>query len=124
MKDLSVLPDNLRVAAKADGPDFAWPLDLAAEVIQVLVDAGAVVRGVEAWTFDADGVPAVVGWSSYDVGDWQNDWKGAVARSKAEAEDVLTGVKATAAEENVDYVGISLGLQSRYGVCREYPTAW
>ena len=123
MKDLSILPEHLRAAAKADGPDFAWPLDLAGEVIQVLVDAGAVVRGVEAWMFDADGVPAVVGWSSYDVGDWQNDWPGAVARSKAEAENVLAGVKATAAQENVDYVGISWAFKADIESAED-PTAW
>jgi hypothetical protein len=106
MKDLSVLPEYLRAAAKADGPDFAWPLDMAAEVIQALAGAGAVVRGVEAWMLDADGVPAVVGWSSYDLGDCLNDWSGAVARAKAEADSVLSGIVATAAEEQVNYVGI------------------
>ena len=123
MKDLSVLPEHLRKAAKADGPDFAWPLDVASEVIQTLVDAGAVVRGVEAWLLDADGVPAVVGWSSYDVGDWQNDWPGAVKRSQVEAENVLAGVKATAAEEHVDYVGISWAFREDMEAAED-PTVW
>jgi hypothetical protein len=105
-KDLSVLPEHLREAAKPDGPDFAWPLHLAAEVIQALVDAGAVVLGVEAWLVDAEGVPAVVGWSSYDLGDYQEYWDGSVARSKLEAEEVLAGVMETAADEEVNYVGI------------------
>lgn len=120
MKDLNVLPEHLRQAARADGPDFAWPLDMAAEVIQTLVEAGAVVKGVEAWVFDEDGVPAVMGWSSYEVGDWRADWQGAVARSKAEAENVLAGVKATAAEENVDYVGIDWGFQQDMESAEEY----
>ena len=106
MKDLSVLPEHLRAAAKADGPDFAWPLDLAAETIETLVAAGAAVRGVEAWVLDAEGVPAVVGWSSYELGDCLDDWDGCVARSKAEAANVLEGILATAAEEQVNYVGI------------------
>jgi hypothetical protein len=106
MKDLSVLPEHLRAAAKADGPDFAWPLDTAAEVIQALADAGAVVRGVEAWMLDADGVPAVVGWSSYELGDCLSDWDASVARARAEADNVLAGVVATAADEQVNYVGI------------------
>jgi hypothetical protein len=106
MKDLSVLPEHLRAAAKADGPDFAWPLDLAAEVIQALADAKAVVRGVEAWMLDVEGVPAVVGWSSYELGDCLADWDGSVTRSKAEAEKVLAGILETAAEEQVNYVGI------------------
>jgi hypothetical protein len=123
MKDLSVLPEHLRAAAKVDGPDFAWPLELASEVIQTLVDAGAVVRGVEAWMLDAEGVPAVVGWSSYDVGDWQKDWQGAVRRSKVEAENVLAGVKATAAQENVDYVGISWAFRDDMESAED-PTVW
>jgi hypothetical protein len=123
MKDLSVLPEHLRAAAKADGPDFAWPLDKASEVIQALAAAGAVVQGVEAWMLDADGVPAVVGWSSYEVGDWQNDWQGAVARAKVEAENVLAGVKATAAEENVDYVGISWAFRDDLESAED-PTVW
>jgi hypothetical protein len=106
MKDLGLLPEHLRAAAKPDGPDFAWPLALAAEVIEALAGAGAVVLGVEAWLLDAEGVPAVVGWSSYDVGDPSSDWPGAVARAKAEAESVLTGIMSTAAEEQVNYVGI------------------
>lgn len=106
MKDLSVLPEHLRAAARADGPDFAWPLDLAGEVIQALVDTGAVVRGVEAWMLDSAGVPAVVGWSSYDLGDCLSDWDASVARAKAEAEMVLAGIAATAPDEQVNYVGI------------------
>ena len=106
MKDLSVLSEQLRAVAKADGPDFAWPLDMAAEVIQALADAGAVVRGVEAWMLDADGVPAVVGWSSYEVGDYKSDWAASVVRARVEAENVLAGIVETAAEEQVNYVGI------------------
>lgn len=120
MKDLSVLPEHLREAAKADGPDFAWPLSMAEEVIETLAAAGAVVKTVEAWMFDVDGVPAVVGWSSYDVGDWRSDWKGAVARSKAEAQNVLAGVMATAADENVDYVGIDWGFQDDLESAEDY----
>ena len=107
MKDLSVLPEELRGAAKADGSDYAWPLDMAGQVIAVLVDRGAVVIGVEAWVVDDEGVPAVVGWSSYEVGDYKNDWSGAVARAKVEAENLLNGILATAAEEKVNYVGIT-----------------
>jgi hypothetical protein len=110
MKELSVLPEHLRAAAKADGPDFGWPLDMAAEVIQALVDAGAVVRGVEAWLIDAEGVPASVGWSSYELGDCLSDWDGSVARAKLEAESVLAGILETAAEEEVNYVGIDWGF--------------
>jgi hypothetical protein len=106
MKDLSVLPEHLRAAAKADGPDFAWPVDMAAEVIEVLADAGAVVRGVEAWMLDAEGVPAVVGWSSYELGDCLGDWEASVSRAKVEAQNVLSGIVGTAAEEQVNYVGI------------------
>ncbi len=123
MKDLSVLPEHLRAVAKADGPDFAWPLDKASEVIQALAAAGAVVQGVEAWMLDADGVPAVVGWSSYEVGDWQKDWQGAVSRAEVEAENVLAGVKATAVEENVDYVGISWAFRADLESAED-PTLW
>jgi hypothetical protein len=55
---------------------------------------------------DEDGVPAVVGWSSYEVGDYKGDWDGSVARGRAEAEKVLAGIVASAAEEQVNYVGI------------------
>jgi hypothetical protein len=79
---------------------------MAEEVIQAVIDAGALVLGVEAWLLDTEGVPAVVGWSSYDVGDYQSDWDAAVALSKSEAEKVLAGIKETAAEEEVNYVGI------------------
>jgi hypothetical protein len=123
MKDLSVLPENLRAAAKSDGPDFAWPLDMAADVIRALADAGAVVRGVEAWAFDEEGVPAVVGWSSYEVGDWQNDWQAEVERCRVEAKNVLAGVKATAAEENVDYVGIGWAFKEDMESAED-PTIW
>jgi hypothetical protein len=119
MKDLSVLPEPLRQAAKADGPDFAWPLEMAAEVIQALVDAGAVVLGVEAWMLDSDGVPAVVGWSSYDLGDCLSDWEGSVARSKAEAENVLAGIMETAAEEEVNYAGIDWAFPGDLEVAEE-----
>ena len=119
MKHLSALPEHLREAAKADGPDFAWPLNLAAEVIQVLVDAGAVVVGVEAWMVDSEGVPAVVGWSSYDLGDCLSDWDGSVARSKAEAEKVLAGVLETAAQEEVNYVGIDWAFPGDLEVVEE-----
>lgn len=120
MKDLNILPEHLRGAAKPDGPDFAWPLDMAEEVLEALVTAGAVIKGVEAWVFDEDGVPAVMGWSSYDVGDWRTDWKGAVERSKAEADGVLAGVKATAAEDNVDYVGIDWAFQQDMESAEEF----
>ena len=106
MKDLSVLPEELRGTAKADGSDYAWPLDMAEAVIAALVDAGAVVISVEAWVVDDDGVPAVVGWSSYGVGDYKDDWAGSVARAKAEAEGLLSGILSTAAKEKVNYVGI------------------
>lgn len=107
MKDLSVLPEELRSAAKADGPDYGWPLEMAGKVIAALVDSGAVVIGVEAWVVDQEGVPAVVGWSSYEVGDYKNDWSGSVARAKAEAEKLLNGILETAEEEKVNYVGIT-----------------
>jgi hypothetical protein len=119
MKDLGVLPEHLRGAAKADGPDFAWPLDMAAEVIQALLDSGAVVRGVEAWMLDAEGVPAVVGWSSYELGDCLSDWEGSVARSKVEAENVLAGILQTAAEEQVNYVGIDWAFPGDLEVAEE-----
>jgi hypothetical protein len=105
VKDLNVLPEHLREITVPDGPDFGWPLDVAPQVIQTLVDARAVVMGVEAWIVDAEGVPASVGWSSYDLGDF-DDWDEVVARSKVEAEEVLAGVLETAAEDSVNYVGI------------------
>jgi hypothetical protein len=51
-------------------------------------------------------VPAVVGWSSYELGDCLGDWEASVTRAKVEAETVLTGIMTTAAEEQVNYVGI------------------
>lgn len=106
MKDLSILPDHLREAAMAAGGDFGWRLDLASEVIDALAAANAVVVGVEAWSVDAEGVPASVGWSSYEVGDWEADWPGAVAIARTEAHGVLEGVLETASEDDVNYVGI------------------
>ena len=106
MKDLTVLPEHLRAVAKTDGTDFAWPLDRAAEAIEALAGAGAVVLGVEAWILDYEGVAAVVGWSSYDVSDRSSDWPGAVARAKAEAQTLLAGILETAAAEQINYVGI------------------
>lgn len=106
MKDLSVLPEHLRDAAMAAGGDFGWPLDVAAEVIQSLAGAGAVVTGVEAWSVDEEGVPASVGWSSYDLDDYTGDWEASVITAKAEAETVLAGVLLTAVEDGVNYIGI------------------
>jgi hypothetical protein len=106
MKDLNVIPEHLRERVVEDGADFGWPLDQAAEAIQVLVDAGAVVLGVEAWLVDEEGVPASVGWSSYDLGDDWDDWDDVVARAKVEAEEILAGVLETAADDGVNYVGV------------------
>ena len=110
MKDLDFLPDNLRTAVLAAGGDCGWPLDLAAGVIQSLADAGAVILGVEAWSVDAEGVPASVGWSSYDLDDYASDWEGSVAVSKTEAERVLACVLETAVEDEVNYVGIDWAM--------------
>ena len=106
MKDLSILPEHLRSAAMIAGGDFGWPLDLAAEVIQTLADAGAVVTGVEAGSVDEEGVPASVGWSSYDLDDYADDWEASVITARAEAETVLTGVLETATQDEVNYIGI------------------
>jgi hypothetical protein len=106
LKDLNFLPEHLRAAALSAGGDFGWPLNLAAEVIDVLGDAGAVILGVEAWSVDAEGVPASVGWSSYDLDDYTSDWEGSVAASRIEAGQVLAGVLETAAEDDVNYIGV------------------
>jgi hypothetical protein len=119
VKDLNVLPEHLREVAVPDGPDFGWPLDLAPSVIQMLIDAGAVVMGVEAWMVDEEGVPASVGWSSYDLGEIKDDWEDAVARSKVEAEEVLTGVMETATEDGVNYVGIDWAFPADIEVVEE-----
>lgn len=107
MKDLSILPEHLRVAAMAAGGDFGWPLDCAEDVIDALAAAGAVVTGVEAWSVDSEGVPASVGWSSYDLGDdYANDWDASVVTAREEAQQVLAGVLETAAEDDVNFIGI------------------
>ncbi|MBN1320973.1 MAG: hypothetical protein JXA87_09035 [Thermoleophilia bacterium] len=106
MKDLSILPEHLRETVMVAGGDLGWPLEMAAEVIRTLADAGAVVTGVEAWSVDAEGVPASVGWSSYDLDDYVSDWEASVITARAEAEAVLAGVLETAAEDEVNYVGI------------------
>lgn len=107
MKDLSILPEHLREAVMVAGGDFGWPLALASEVIESLAAAGAVVLGVEAWSVDSEGVPASVGWSSYDLGDdYASDWEASVSAGRAEAKQVLATVLETAEEEGVNYVGI------------------
>jgi hypothetical protein len=106
MKDLAILPEHLREAALAAGADFGWPVGLASEVIQALADAGAVVTGVEAWSVDSEGVPASVGWSSYDLDDYTSDWDASVAAARVVAEEVLAGVLETAVEDEVNYIGI------------------
>jgi hypothetical protein len=106
MKDLSILPEHLRDEAMVAGGDFGWPLELASEVIETLADAGAVVTGVEAWSVDSEGVPASVGWSSYEVGDYAADWDASVAIARTEAQGILANVLETAAEDGVNYVGI------------------
>jgi hypothetical protein len=106
MKDLTILPGHLRAAALVAGADYGWPLELASEVIQALIDTGAVVTGIEAWSVDAEGVPASMGWSSYELRDYANDWETSVIASKGEAEAVLAGVMETAAEDEVNYIGI------------------
>jgi hypothetical protein len=106
MKELAILPESLREAALTAGPDFGWPVDLASEVIQALADAGAVVLGVEAWSVDSEGVPASVGWSSYDLDDYESDWDASVEAARAVAEEVLAGVLETAVEDEVNYIGI------------------
>jgi hypothetical protein len=112
MKDLTILPEHLRAAALVAGGDFGWPLDLAAEVIESLADAGAVVVGVEAWSVDSEGVPASVGWSSYDLGDdYASDWESSIVAARGEAQQVLAGVLETAAEDEVNYIGIDWDLK-------------
>ncbi len=106
MKDLTILPEHLRDAVLPAGGDFGWPIQLAGEVIEALTSAGAVVTGIEAWSVDAEGVPASVGWSSYELEDYASDWEVSVATSKSEAEQVLAGVLETAAEDEVNYIGI------------------
>jgi hypothetical protein len=107
MKDLAILPERLREAAMVAGGDFGWPLECAEEVIDALADANAVVIGVEAWSVDAEGVPASVGWSSYDLGDdYADDWDASVASARVEAKEVLAGVLETAAEDEVNYIGV------------------
>jgi hypothetical protein len=110
MKDLDILPEHLRSAAMVAGGDFGWPLELAAEVIDSLADAGAVVLGVEAWSVDSEGVPASVGWSSYDLDDYASDWKASAAIARMEAKQVLAGVLETAAEDEVNYLGIDWNM--------------
>lgn len=107
MKDLAILPEHLRQAVMVAGGDFGWPLDIASDVVEALADAGAVVLGVEAWSVDSEGVPASVGWSSYDLGDdYADDWEASVAAARGEARQVLAGVLETAAEDGVNYIGI------------------
>jgi hypothetical protein len=106
MKDLTILPERLRGVALAAGLDFGWPVDLASEVIEALADAGAVVIGVEAWSVDSEGVPASVGWSSYDLDDYASDWDVSVEAARAVAKEVLAGVMETAVEDDVNYIGI------------------
>ncbi len=107
MKDMTILPERLREAAMVAGGDFGWPLEVAEEVIDALADAGAVVTGVEAWSVDAEGVPASVGWSSYDLGDdYASDWEGSVVAARIEAKQVLAGVMETAVEDEVNFIGI------------------
>lgn len=106
MKELSILPEHLRDTALVAGGDFGWSLELASEVIQALADAGAVVVGVEAWSVDSEGVPASVGWSSYEVGDYLADWDASVAIAQTEAQGILAAVLETATEDGVNYVGI------------------
>ena len=107
MKDLTILPEHLRLEAMAAGGDYGWPVEVAADVIDALAGANAVVTGVEAWSVDEAGVPASVGWSSYDLGDdYVNDWDASVDAALLEAHQVLAVVLETAAEDGVNYVGI------------------
>ncbi len=107
MNDLAILSERLRDAAMVAGGDLGWPLEFAEEVIDALADAGAVVTGVEAWSVDAEGVPASVGWSSYDLGDdYASTWETSVATARVEAKQVLAGVLETAVEDEVNYIGI------------------
>lgn len=106
MKDLSILSEDLRASAMTAGADYGWPLEHAAQVIDALADAGAVVIGVEAWSVDSEGVPASVGWSSYDLDDHTSDWEASVVTGRTQAHEVLAGVLETAAEDEVNYIGI------------------
>lgn len=106
MKDLAVLPEHLRAAAVALGPDYLWPVDLAAEVVRALAEAGAVILGVEAWMVDEEGIPAVVGWSDYDLDEYGDDRAAAAAASLVEAEAALAGVVEGTTRDEVSHVGI------------------
>lgn len=106
MKDLAIFPDHLRAAAVPVGPDYIWPVDLAAEVIQALAEAGAVILGVEAWMVDEEGIPAVVGWSDYDLDEYADDREAAAAAAWAEAEAALAGVLEGTTRDEVSHVGI------------------
>ena len=109
-KDLVLFPGHLRDAAVAVGPDFIWPVDLAAEVIGVLTEAGAVIRGIEAWMVDEEGIPAVVGWSDYDLEEHADDRVAQVGASRAEAEMALAGVLEATTRDEVNYIGVDWQL--------------
>jgi len=106
VKDLAVLPEHLRAAAVAVGPDYIWPVDLAGEVIRSLAEAGAVIVGVEAWMVDEEGIPAVVGWSDYDLAECGDDLAAVAAASRVEAEAALAGVVEGTTRDEVNHVGI------------------
>jgi len=108
-KDLGLLPQHLREAAVAIGPDYVWPVELAGEVIRALTDAGEVIAAVDAWMMDDEGVPAVVGWSDYDLEDLAGDRAAVVAASRMEAEAALAGVLENTTREEVNYIGIDWG---------------
>jgi len=52
-----------------------------------------------------------VGWSSYELGDYQSDWEASVGASRIQAEEVLAGVMETAVEDGVNYIGIDWDVQ-------------
>lgn len=111
VKDLALLPEHLRAAAVPIGADFAWPVDVAGEVIQVLTDAGCAIMAVDAWMLDEEGIPAVAGWTDYDLAEYAGDWAAMVAASRVEAEAALAGVMEDTTRDEVSHVGIDWQME-------------
>lgn len=85
--DITILPNDLQEQAIILSGEPAWPKKPVRDVILHLSSNGYAVLGLEVWLPEGD-VPKVVGWSEYNIEDFEN-WNDYVSKNQRSALDDL-----------------------------------
>jgi CHASE2 domain-containing sensor protein len=94
-RDLSALPKAVQAAARVDANgEVSWPDSSAADAINALSDAGAVVLGLDLRFYDANDTFFEIAWSSFEP-----DASKPAAANEADAREAALGVLARIDEE-------------------------